>query len=142
MTTKKKTVKKQAKKDTPKKVSALDAAARVLTESGGSMTTKEMIEAMAAKKLWESPNGKTPSATLYSAILREVNTKGKDSRFKKTEPGKFAATGTTGKAEKTAKPKAARGTKTKATKKTPESVVATAPDGSPGAERPQESSGI
>src|SRR5436190_563672 len=75
-----------------KKLSALDAAATVLAETGGSMGTKELIETMAAKKLWESPNGKTPAATLYAAILREITTKGKDSRFKKTEPGQFAAT--------------------------------------------------
>jgi hypothetical protein len=77
-----------------KKLSALDAAARVLAESGGSMTTKELVEQMAAKKLWESPNGKTPAATLYAGLLREIATKGKDSRFKKTEPGHFAATST------------------------------------------------
>jgi hypothetical protein len=28
---------------------------------------------------------------LYSAILRELTTKGKDARFRKTERGKFAA---------------------------------------------------
>ena len=85
--------KKTAKtaKAAAKKLSALDAAARVLSEGGGSMTTKELVEAMAEKKLWESPNGKTPAATLYAAILREITTKGKDSRFQKTEPGKFAA---------------------------------------------------
>ncbi len=83
----------QTKPAKPKKLSALAAAAQVLAEGGGSMTTGELIEAMAARKLWESPNGKTPAATLYSAILREIDTKGKDSRFKKTEPGKFAATG-------------------------------------------------
>src|SRR5258707_613741 len=71
------------------KLSCLDAAAKVLGESKEPMTTKEMIEAMAAKKYWTSPGGKTPSATLYSAILRELG-KGKDSRFKKTERGKFA----------------------------------------------------
>jgi hypothetical protein len=32
-----------------------------------------------------------PSATLYSAILRELKTKGKDARFKKTDRGKFTA---------------------------------------------------
>ena len=51
------------------------------------------IEAMAAMKLWTSPGGKTPHATLYSAILREIQTKGKDARFKKIERGKFAAKG-------------------------------------------------
>ena len=54
------------------------------------MTTGEMIEAMAKKGYWSSPNGQTPSATLYSAILREINVKGKESRFTKTERGKFA----------------------------------------------------
>jgi hypothetical protein len=56
------------------------------------MTTKEMIEAMASKGLWSSPNGQMPSATLYSAILREIKTKGKESRFKKTDKGKFGVT--------------------------------------------------
>lgn len=76
-----------------KKLSALDAAAKVLASAKAPMTTKEMIKAMASKKLWSSPDGKTPHATLYSAILREINTKGKDARFKKTERGKFAAKG-------------------------------------------------
>jgi vancomycin resistance protein YoaR len=73
-----------------KKLSAIDAAAEVLGENGKAMNCKEMIEAMAAKGLWTSPGGKTPHATLYSAILREIATKGKDARFKKTERGKFA----------------------------------------------------
>ncbi len=76
-----------------KKLSAIDAAAKVLAASKEPMNAKQMIEAMAAKKLWTSPGGKTPHATLYSAILREIGTKGKDARFKKTERGKFAAKG-------------------------------------------------
>ena len=71
------------------KMSALDAAAKVLGESTEPMTTGEMIEAMSAKGYWRSPGGKTPSATLYSAIAREISTKGKESRFKKAERGKF-----------------------------------------------------
>jgi hypothetical protein len=71
------------------KLSCLDAAAKVLGESKEPLTTKEMIEKMAAKKYWTSPGGKTPAATLYSAILREINTKGKEARFKKTERGHF-----------------------------------------------------
>ena len=55
------------------------------------MNAKEMIEAMAAKEYWTSPGGKTPHATLYAAIVREITTKGKESRFTKPEPGKFAA---------------------------------------------------
>jgi hypothetical protein len=65
----------------------------VLAEAKEPMNTRQMIEAMAAKKLWTSPGGKTPHATLYSAILRELNEKGKDARFTKTERGKFAANG-------------------------------------------------
>ena len=78
---------KQAK---PKKVSALDSAAKVLSESGQPMNCQEMIDAMAEKGYWKSPGGKTPQATLYSAIAREINTKGKEARFTKAERGKFA----------------------------------------------------
>jgi len=81
--------KKAAKEPKPKKVSALDAAAKVLAESGAAMTTQAMIEAMAAKGYWSSPGGQTPAATLYSGILRELSTKGEQSRFVKTERGKF-----------------------------------------------------
>jgi len=69
----------------PKKLSAIDVAAKVLAESKEPMSAKQMIEAMAAKKYWTSPGGKTPWATLYSAILRSVNKDGKESRFKKAE---------------------------------------------------------
>jgi hypothetical protein len=74
------------------RLSALDAAARVLEEAGQPMTCAEMITAMAEKGYWTSPSGKTPSATLYSAILRELQTKPGTSRFVKTERGKFART--------------------------------------------------
>jgi hypothetical protein len=88
---KKPTTKKAAKaKDAkPKKLSAIDAAAKVLSESKEALNTKQMVEAMAEKGLWTSPGGKTPHATLYSAILREINEKGKDARFKKAERGHF-----------------------------------------------------
>jgi hypothetical protein len=95
--TKTSTKKTDAAKDTkslatagqPKKLSALDGAAQVLAESGQPMNCQQMIEAMAAKGYWSSPGGKTPSSTLYSAILRELKTKGADARFRKTERGKF-----------------------------------------------------
>jgi HB1, ASXL, restriction endonuclease HTH domain len=57
------------------------------------MNTKEMITTMAEKGYWTSPGGKTPAATLYSAILREIGTKGAEARFQKTERGKFAVRG-------------------------------------------------
>lgn len=85
--------KAKPKTEKPKTLSALDAAAQVLAASKEPMNAKEMIEAMAAKGLWSSPGGKTPHATLYSAILREIGTKGKEARFKKTDRGHFTAAG-------------------------------------------------
>ena len=85
----------QAKKQKAEsgKLSALDAAAKVLGETGTPMTSAELIEAMATKGYWSSPNGQTPANTLYAAILREIKVKGEQSRFQKTERGKFAARG-------------------------------------------------
>jgi hypothetical protein len=79
--------------DKDKRLSALDAAAKVLAETGQAMTCQELIAAMAAKGYWTSPGGKTPQATLYSAIAREITTKCTDSRFVKTQRGKFARIG-------------------------------------------------
>ena len=73
-----------------KKLSALDAAAKVLGEATEPMAAKEMIETMTAKGYWTSPAGKTPAQTLYAAIIREINTKGVDARFVKTDRGRFA----------------------------------------------------
>ena len=80
----------KAAKAAASKASALDAAARVLRESGQPMSCPELIEQMAAKGYWTSPKGKTPSSTLYAAIAREVKLKGAASRFIKTGPGRFA----------------------------------------------------
>jgi hypothetical protein len=86
------------------KLSQLDAAVKVLEESKEPMTTKAMIDAMAAKGYWTSPGGKTPQATLYSAILREIQKKGKEARFVKVERGQFAlSTGTAPAAKPAAK---------------------------------------
>jgi hypothetical protein len=84
--------KAKPKSDKAKKLSALDAAAQVLAASKEPMNAKEMIDAMAAKGLWTSPGGKTPHATLYSAILREITSKGVEARFRKIARGKFLRT--------------------------------------------------
>ena len=82
----------KAKKPTPpKRVSALDAAAQVLADSEVPMRAKEMIAKMEAKGLWKSPGGKTPEATLYAAIIREITAKGDKARFKKHDKGVFVA---------------------------------------------------
>jgi hypothetical protein len=91
-TAKKAAAKKTPAKATEKKLSAIDAAAKVLGESKEPLNTKEMVEAMSAKKYWTSPGGKTPHATLYSAILREIQKKGDDARFRKVERGRFTLT--------------------------------------------------
>jgi len=75
--------------DKPKRTSALDAAATVLKKAGKPMRSKELIDAMAAQGLWTSPGGKTPHATLYAAILREITAKGKAARFRKVDRGQF-----------------------------------------------------
>ena len=72
-----------------KRLSALDAAAQVLANAKEPMGSKALIEAMAAKGLWTSPGGKTPHPTLYAAMLREINTKGAESRFAKVDRGQF-----------------------------------------------------
>jgi hypothetical protein len=81
---------KAPKEAKEKRMSGLDAAAKVLAERGEPMSAKEMIEAAEAKGYWKSPGGKTPQATLYSAIIREINVKGAEARFRKTDRGRFA----------------------------------------------------
>jgi len=73
-----------------RKGGALDAAVQVLkTAGGGPLGCKEMVERMLAKGLWQT-KGKTPAATLYAAIIREIAAKGKDARFRKDGRGQFA----------------------------------------------------
>jgi hypothetical protein len=76
-----------------KKYSALDAAALVLRATGQPMSCPELIAQMAAKGYWTTAKGKTPSSTLYAAMMREAQQKGKESRFVKTGPGRFAYRG-------------------------------------------------
>ncbi len=75
-----------------KRLSCVAAALKVLGESGEPMNAQELINAMEAKGYWVSPGGKTPHATLYSAILRDL-AKGDESKFVKTERGKFTVRG-------------------------------------------------
>ncbi|MDX2115248.1 MAG: HTH domain-containing protein [Planctomycetota bacterium] len=75
----------------PKRPSALDAAAQIIADANKPMKAQELIEQMAARGLWKSPSGKTPEATLYAAIIREIAAKGADARFKKRDRGLFVA---------------------------------------------------
>src|SRR5262245_1027522 len=64
---------KKAKPPKEKKVSAIDAAAQVLSGAKEPMNCKEMIEAMTKRALWTSPGGKTPHATLYTEVTMLPN---------------------------------------------------------------------
>jgi len=70
-------------------MSGIDAAAKILVDAGGALSCKAMVEEAIEKGYWK-PGGKTPAATMYAAILREIQKKGEASRFVKTERGKFA----------------------------------------------------
>jgi hypothetical protein len=72
----------------PERHSLLNLAAKVLAESTEPLNCQQMVEKVLATGMWQT-EGKTPAATLYSAILREVATKGEAARFRKTERGKF-----------------------------------------------------
>ena len=56
------------------------------------MACKAITDRAIADGLWTT-GGKTPQATLYAAIIREIDKKGKDSRFRKVDRGLFALKG-------------------------------------------------
>jgi hypothetical protein len=72
-----------------RKPSLMDHAIAVLKKHGTAMNCSEIIKEVLAAGEWKS-DGKTPAATLYSAVIREIADRGKDSRFKKVERGQFA----------------------------------------------------
>jgi len=69
-------------------LSGLDAAVKVLQEAGEPLGCKAIVERAFEKGYWKSA-GKTPHATVYSAILREIQSKGARARFCKASRGKF-----------------------------------------------------
>lgn len=69
-------------------LSGLNAAAKVLAEAKEPLSVKAITQAMIEQGLWAS-EGKTPSATIYSAMIREIAAKGDKSRFRKVERGRF-----------------------------------------------------
>jgi hypothetical protein len=74
------------------KLSCLNAAAQVLQQANEPLQCKTMVARMQEQGLWTT-TAPTPAATLYSAILREMTTKGANSRFKKTDRGHFGLNG-------------------------------------------------
>ena len=72
-----------------KRLSGLDLAAKAVAASKEPLNAKTITEKAIAAG-WKT-NGKTPHATLYAAIIREIEAKGKAARFRKTDRGLFTA---------------------------------------------------
>lgn len=72
-----------------KKAGCLHATVQVLEEADEPLTCKQVMERILERGLWTT-KGRTPAATLYSAMLREIQRKGTDARFVLAERGKFA----------------------------------------------------
>ena len=68
-----------------KRSSGLDAAARALAESKQPMTCREIVDVAFDKGYWKS-SGKTPHATIYSAIVREIAARATGSAFGTLRP--------------------------------------------------------
>jgi DsbC/DsbD-like thiol-disulfide interchange protein len=69
--------------------SGLNAAVTVLSTAKEPMHVHAITEQAMAAGIW-TPKGKTPAATMYSAMIREIADKGKDARFVKAARGTFA----------------------------------------------------
>ena len=82
---------KTPKEKKTKRLSGLDLAAQVLVESKEPLNAKTIAE-LAIAAGWKT-NGKTPHATIYAAMIREISKKGKDARFRKADRGLFATSG-------------------------------------------------
>ncbi|OQA03244.1 MAG: hypothetical protein BWY69_00577 [Planctomycetes bacterium ADurb.Bin401] len=79
---------KPKQEPTLSKTGILAAALLVLEEEGKPLNCPQMVKLMFEKGYWKT-DAKTPAATLHSAISTEIKKKGNESRFRKTERGKF-----------------------------------------------------
>ena len=76
----------------PTRLSGLDAAAQVLAQAKEPLSSAELTRRVLKKGLWKT-KGQTPAATLSAAMLREIQHKGRDARFRKAGRGLFAGKG-------------------------------------------------
>ncbi len=74
-----------------RKPALLDFAVRVLRDSSEPLGTKEMVAKIIGAGWWNT-KGRTPEATLYSAIIREIGCRDGKTRFVKEGRGRFALT--------------------------------------------------
>jgi hypothetical protein len=75
--TAKKVIAKKAEKLMAKKISQIEAAAKFSANAKEPMNCKVMVEAIQAKGFWNSSGGRTPEATLYASIIRDIAKRGK-----------------------------------------------------------------
>ncbi len=75
------------KEKKPRRTSGLDLAAQVLAEAKEPLNAKTIAERAIAAG-WKT-SGKTPHATIFAAIIREIQNKGDASRFEKVDRGRF-----------------------------------------------------
>jgi hypothetical protein len=75
----------------PRGISLLTAAANLLAENGLTMNCTQIVKELADKGIWQSLNGKTPAATLYSAVGTEIRAKGDQARFVCEGKGQYRA---------------------------------------------------
>ena len=71
-------------------LSGIDAAHRVLSEAGRPMTVYE-IAGIALRNGYCKLKGATPEFTISAVLQRDIKVKGRESRFVKTERGRYAA---------------------------------------------------
>ena len=75
-------VAKTPKPKKTKKIPGLTAAFMVLVDADKELGVKKIVE-IAAEKGWWKSGAATPHSTIYAAIIREIGTKGNDSRFQR-----------------------------------------------------------
>ncbi|HUU68737.1 MAG TPA: winged helix-turn-helix domain-containing protein, partial [Planctomycetota bacterium] len=75
-----------------KRMGLVSAAIQILADAGAdaTMNCHELVKLATERGLWQPRAGKTPAASLYAAIFREIKQRGEASRFRKTDRGKFA----------------------------------------------------
>lgn len=72
-----------------RRLSGLNLAADIVAKAKEPLNAKTIADRAIAAG-WQT-SGKTPHATLYAAIIREIAAKGKDARFRKTDRGLFTS---------------------------------------------------
>lgn len=84
---------KAAKSNGKPRSGCLEAAILMLRDMhpATAMRPAEIIAELASRKLWKSPEGKTPDQTLWARILGEIK-RGREPRLRKVSPGRFGLT--------------------------------------------------